>query len=66
MIPRITLSRALSDINLLRAPFQAPSFWTWKTVARLIMAGCRATSEISTYFENARAACSCRPHRFAG
>lgn len=36
MIPRITLSRALSDINLLGAPFQAPSFWTWKTVARLI------------------------------
>jgi hypothetical protein len=34
--PDITLSRALADPALLGAPFQAASFWTWKTVAKLI------------------------------
>jgi hypothetical protein len=34
--PDITLTRALSDVSLLGGPFKALSFWTWKTVARLI------------------------------
>jgi hypothetical protein len=36
MTPLITLSHALSDVNLLGKPFQSPSFWTWKTVAKVI------------------------------
>jgi hypothetical protein len=32
----ISLSRAIADVNLLGKPFQAPSFWTWKVVAKLI------------------------------
>jgi hypothetical protein len=36
MTPDITLSRAISDPSLLGGPFMAPSFWTWKTVAKLI------------------------------
>jgi hypothetical protein len=36
MMPDITLSHALSDPSLLGGPFMAPSFWTWKTVAKLI------------------------------
>ena len=36
MTPDITLTRALSDVSLLGGPFKALSFWTWKTVARLI------------------------------
>jgi len=36
MIPLISLSRALSDTRLLGGPFQSQSFWTWKTVAKLI------------------------------
>ncbi|MGA8651933.1 MAG: hypothetical protein WB677_15195 [Xanthobacteraceae bacterium] len=36
MIPLISLSRALFDTRLLGGPFQSQSFWTWKTVAKLI------------------------------
>ena len=36
MTPAITLTKALADPALLGGPFQAPSFWTWKTVAKLI------------------------------
>src|ERR1700724_2252105 len=36
MTPAISLSRALSDVALLGAPFASPTFWTWKTVAKLI------------------------------
>jgi len=36
MNPLISLSQALSDRSLLGEPFQSRSFWTWKTVARLI------------------------------
>ena len=36
MIPLISLSRALCDVNLLGAPFQVPSFWPWKTLAKVI------------------------------
>jgi hypothetical protein len=36
MKPLISLSRALSDTSLLGEPFQSPSYWTWKTVAKLI------------------------------
>jgi hypothetical protein len=36
MTPSITLSQALADTALLGAPFTSPSFWTWKTVAKLI------------------------------
>ncbi|SHM06931.1 hypothetical protein SAMN05444159_7589 [Bradyrhizobium lablabi] len=32
----ITLAAAMRDVNLLGAPFQAPSFWTWHTVAKVI------------------------------
>jgi hypothetical protein len=36
MRPSITLSQALADVDLLGGPFQSPSFWTWKVVAKLI------------------------------
>jgi hypothetical protein len=36
MMPLSSLSQALSDPNLLGKPFQSPSFWTWKTVAKVI------------------------------
>jgi hypothetical protein len=36
MTPLITLSRALTDPNLFGGTFGAPSFWTWRTVAKLI------------------------------
>jgi hypothetical protein len=36
MKPAVSLSQAMSDVNLLGGPFQAESFWTWKTVAKLI------------------------------
>ncbi len=36
MTPLISLSRALSDPQLLGKPFQSPSFWTWKAVAKLM------------------------------
>jgi hypothetical protein len=36
MTPQITLSRALTDPALFGATFRAPSFWTWRAVAKLI------------------------------
>lgn len=36
MMPDVTLSRAIGDPSLLGGPFQAPSFWTWRAVAKLI------------------------------
>lgn len=36
MTPLISLSRAISDPALLGGPFASPSFWTWRTVAKLI------------------------------
>ena len=36
MTPAITLTKAMADPALLGGPFQAPSFWTWKVVAKLI------------------------------
>jgi hypothetical protein len=36
MTPAITLSRALTDPGLLGSTFAAPSFWTWRVVAKLI------------------------------
>src|SRR5713101_4365607 len=33
---RITLAKAMRDPRLLGGPFQAPSFWTWHTVAKII------------------------------
>ena len=36
MQPKITLSRALTDVGLFGRTFGAPSFWPWKVVARLI------------------------------
>ena len=36
MKPLISLSRALSDIHLLGEPFLSDSYWTWKTVAKVI------------------------------
>ena len=35
-VPAITLTRALSDPSLFGGTFGAPSFWTWKVVAKLI------------------------------
>jgi hypothetical protein len=32
----ITLAAAMRDVNLLGAPFQAPSFWPWHAVAKVI------------------------------
>jgi hypothetical protein len=36
MTPLITLSRALVDPNLFGKTFAAPSFWTWRTLAKAI------------------------------
>jgi hypothetical protein len=36
MTPLITLSRALTDPALFGSTFAAPSFWTWRVVAKLI------------------------------
>jgi hypothetical protein len=36
MTPDITLSQALSDPSLFGGTFGTPSFWTWRTVAKLI------------------------------
>jgi hypothetical protein len=36
MTPAITLSRALADPALFGRTFSSPSFWTWRTVAKLI------------------------------
>jgi hypothetical protein len=36
MIPNITLSKALVDPALFGSTFAAPSFWTWRVVAKPI------------------------------
>jgi hypothetical protein len=36
MKPAISLTRAMADPHLLGGPFTAPSFWTWKVLARLV------------------------------
>ena len=36
MTPAVTLSRALSDLKLFGGTFSASSFWTWRTVAKVI------------------------------
>ena len=36
MTPAVTLSRALSDLKLFGGTFSAASFWTWRTVAKVI------------------------------
>ncbi len=36
MKPALTLSQALTDPDLFGGTFAAPSFWTWRTVAKLI------------------------------
>ena len=36
MKPKILLSTAISDVRLLGGPFQSPSFWPWRVVAKLI------------------------------
>jgi hypothetical protein len=36
MTPAITLTRAMSDAQLFGKVFGAPSFWTWRVVAKLI------------------------------
>jgi hypothetical protein len=36
MTPLISLSRALTDPALLGGTFRAPSFWTWRTLAKVI------------------------------
>jgi hypothetical protein len=32
----ITLAAAMRDVNLLGTPFQAPTFWTWHCIAKLL------------------------------
>ena len=34
--PAITLTRAMIDPQLFGGVFTSPSFWTWRTVAKLI------------------------------
>ena len=34
--PAITLTRAMTDPNLFGKVFAAPSFWTWRTVGKLL------------------------------
>ena len=34
--PVVNLTAAMLDVRLLGGPFQAPSFWTWLTVAKLL------------------------------
>jgi hypothetical protein len=36
MQPIITLTQAITDVDLLGGPFVSPSFWTWKVIAKLI------------------------------
>jgi hypothetical protein len=36
LTPEITLTRALTDPDLFGGTFAGPSFWTWRTVAKLI------------------------------
>ena len=36
MKPAVTLSQALADRELFGKTFEAPSFWTWKAVAKVI------------------------------
>src|SRR5262249_28673486 len=36
MKPAITLTRAMTDPDLFGKVFSSPSFWTWRTVAKLI------------------------------
>ena len=36
MTPLISLTRALSDPALFGGTFRAPSFWTWRVVAKLV------------------------------
>jgi hypothetical protein len=33
--PAITLTQALADRELFGKTFEAPSFWTWKTMAKV-------------------------------
>jgi hypothetical protein len=35
-VPMISLAAAIRDTNLLGGPFTAPTFWTWKTVAKIL------------------------------
>jgi hypothetical protein len=59
MTPLITLSRALTDPALFGGTFAAPSFWTWRTLAKVID-GIALTEprEIELFKE-------CRPHAAA-
>lgn len=34
--PKVLLSEAMTSLALLGAPFQSPTFWTWKTLAKVI------------------------------
>ena len=36
MTPDITLSAALANVSLLGGPFTSPSFWTWKTLGKVL------------------------------
>lgn len=36
MKPTISLFRAMTDVELFGKTFQAPSFWTWRTVAKIV------------------------------
>jgi hypothetical protein len=47
----ITLADAMRDINLLGAPFQAPTFWTWHCVAKLLSGSPLDEREAKLFFE---------------
>lgn len=34
--PKVLLTEAINSVALLGAPFQSPTFWTWKTLAKMI------------------------------
>jgi hypothetical protein len=36
MTPAVSLTRALTDLNLMGSVFASPTFWTWNVVAKLI------------------------------
>jgi hypothetical protein len=48
---KVSLAQAMRDPNLLGAPFQAPSFWPWHAVAKLISGEQLETREAELFHE---------------
>ena len=66
MTPLITLSRALTDPALFGNTFAAPSFWTWRMVAKLIDGIALTEPREIELFQSAAAGRSCRMVRCVG